>query len=186
LGGDVKLVSCDKLKLIAPTALLPELAERVRVAKPMLLAALADKASAVQGGGGVLYPRRNGATAQHLLAESSSDRAVPTPAAGWCARHREALAYWSAFHAPGEAARLAWGEIENHWHMQHGERVPNWQCAGCREPIGGLESLMLYDGSRAHLDTLDCVLRYGERWRVAATRALVAMGLQAPARENER
>jgi len=41
-GGYVRLVGCDRLKLVAPPALLPELAERVRAAKPMLLAALAD------------------------------------------------------------------------------------------------------------------------------------------------
>jgi hypothetical protein len=39
------------------------------------------------------------------------------------------------------------------------------------------------DGNRVHLDDahgLDCVIRYGERWRGAATRALVAMGLRPP------
>jgi hypothetical protein len=187
-GGDVRLVGCDRLKLVAPTALLPELAQRVRAAKPMLLAALADigqiASAAQEGGGGVLNPRRNGATAQHSTAASSSDRAIPTPAAAWRTRHREALAYWSGFHPAGEAAGLAWGEIENHWHIQHGERVPHWQCAGCREPIGGLEGLMLGDGNRVHLDNLNCVIRHGERWRRAATRALVTMGLQPPAEED--
>jgi hypothetical protein len=110
----------------------------------------------------------------------------PTPAADWRARHREALAYWSAFHPADEAAVLAWGEIENHWHMQLGERVPHWQCAGCHEPIGDIEDLVLADGHRVHFETLNCLLRYGERWRVAATRALVAMGLRAPAPMNER
>ena len=37
-GGEVRLVGRDKLKLVAPAALLPELTERVRAAKPMLLA----------------------------------------------------------------------------------------------------------------------------------------------------
>jgi len=44
-GGDVSLVGCDRLKLVAPAALLPKLAERVRAAKPVLLAALSDTAS---------------------------------------------------------------------------------------------------------------------------------------------
>jgi len=98
-GGDVRLVGCDRLKLVAPKALLPALTDRVRAAKPMLLAALADTASQVsaaqEGGGGVSNPRHNGATAQHLVAESTSDRADPTPAVKWRARNREALAYWS-------------------------------------------------------------------------------------------
>jgi len=53
LGGDVRLVACDRLKLVAPTALLPVLAERVRAAKPVLVAVLADarKAGAAQGMG---------------------------------------------------------------------------------------------------------------------------------------
>jgi hypothetical protein len=104
----------------------------------------------------------------------------------WHARHREALAYWSAFRPPDEAARLAWGELQNRWHWLHGGCLPEWQCAGCGEPIGGVLALELGDGNRAHLDRLDCLLRYGERWRVAATRSLVATGLQAPAQENER
>ena len=184
LGGDVRLVGCDRLKLVAPTALLPELTERVRAAKPMLLAALADigqiASAAQEGRGGVLNPWHNGATVQHSTAASSSDRAIPTPAAAWRARHREALAYWSAFHPSAEAAGLAWGEIENHWHMQQGERVPHWRCAGCREPIGKLEGLTLGDGNRVHLNKLDCLLRFGERWRSEAAAGLQALGLDLP------
>ena len=186
-GGDVRLVGCDRLKLVAPKALLPALTDRVRAAKPMLLAALADTASQVsaaqEGGGGVSNPRHNGATAQHLVAESTSDRADPTPAVKWRARNREALAYWSTFHPADEAARLAWGEIENHWHMQYGERVPHWQCAGCREPIGGVPALHLEDDNRVHLDGahgLDCLLALGKRWRREATASLQALGLDPP------
>ena len=183
LGGDVRLISCDKLRLVAPTALMPELAERVRVAKPMLLAVLGDNTSPAQRDGeGVVYPCRNRATAQRL---SLLDLSLTT-SANWRAQYREALAYWGAFHAPGEAARLAWGEIENHRHMQHGERLPDWQCAGCGEFIGGIEALTLGDGNRAHFVTLDCLLRYGARWRGSATRALVAMGLRAPVPDDER
>lgn len=100
--------------------------------------------------------------------------------ADWLARYCEALVYWGALHPPGKAARLAWGELQNRWHRLHGERVPEWQCAGCDEPIGGLPVLDLGDGNRAHLDRLDCLIRYGERWRGAATRALVSIGLQPP------
>jgi hypothetical protein len=98
----------------------------------------------------------------------------------WRARHREALAHWGALHPADEAARLAWGELQNRWHRLHGEQVPEWQCAGCGEPIGGPPALDLADGNRAHLDRLDCVIRYGERWRGAATRELVAISLQPP------
>jgi hypothetical protein len=182
-GGDVRLVGCDRLKLVVPAALLPELAERVRAAKPMLLAALADTARkvSVAQGGGVLNPWRNGATAQHSTAPSSSDRAVPTPAADWRARHREALTHWSASHAADEAAELAWGEMQDRWHRLHGARVPEWQCAGCGEPIGGLAALDLADGNRVHIDKLDCLLSFGERWRGEAAAGLRALGLEPPA-----
>jgi len=92
----------DTLKLVAPAALLPKLAERVRAVKPLLLAALEEgnrKAGAAQlSGGGVLNPRRAAATVQHLTVKSSSDRAIPTSAVDWPARYHEALARRSAFH----------------------------------------------------------------------------------------
>jgi hypothetical protein len=42
----------------------------------------------------------------------------------------------------------------------------------------------MIDGNRVHLAILDCLIRHGERWRAAATRALIAMGLQPPAGEG--
>jgi hypothetical protein len=116
---------------------------------------------------------------QHSTAASSSDRAIiPTLAADWRARHREALARWGALHPAEEAAGLAWGELLSRWHIQHGERAPDWQCAGCRQPIGGLEGLVLGDGNRVHLG---CSLRFGERWRSDAAAGLRAIGLVPPA-----
>jgi hypothetical protein len=102
----------------------------------------------------------------------------------WRTRYREATAHWGALHPPVEAAGLAWGELLARWHRLHGERTPEWQCAGCGAPIGGLPALDLADGNRAHIDNVNCVIRCGERWRGAATRALTAMGLQAPADED--
>jgi hypothetical protein len=95
--------------------------------------------------------------------------------------------------------RLAWGELQNRWHMTHGKRVPTALCAGCRRPIGELRDreksdisekrapLDLIDGNRVHdAAAHDCLIRYGERWRGAATRALVAMGLSAPAEDYDK
>jgi hypothetical protein len=184
-GGDVRLVGCNRLKLVAPITLLPELAERVRAAKPMLLAVLADNTSTAQRDGeGVSYPPSNRATAQHSPAETSSDRYVSKAAADWLVRHREALAYWRLFHVPSEAARLAWGEMENEWHQLHGEHIPSHVCAGCGELIGGLPVLEVGHGSRVHIGDLDCVIRFGERWRAAATAGLRAIGL-SPAEGSE-
>jgi hypothetical protein len=74
--------------------------------------------------------------------------------------------------------------MANRWHRLCGERFPEWQCAGCREPIGGREALALGDGNRVHLDDvhgLDCLAAYGRRWRDREALALAAMGLQPPA-----
>jgi hypothetical protein len=105
----------------------------------------------------------------------------------WQARHREALSHWGALHSADEAARLAWGELQGRWHRLHGEHLPEWQCAGCGRPIGGFPSLGLADGNRVHLDDAHgfrCIIAYGERWRGAATLALVKLGLKPPAEER--
>jgi hypothetical protein len=72
--------------------------------------------------------------------------------------------------------RFAWGERQNRWHLEHGERVPVDICAGCRRPIAAAEALDLIDGCRVHFGEIDCLIRHGTRWRAAATRALMALG----------
>jgi len=51
-------------------------------------------------------------------------------------------------------------------------------------PIGNAEALGMIDGNRVHLAILDCLIRHGKRWRAAATRGLIAIGLQPPAGEG--
>jgi hypothetical protein len=94
---------------------------------------------------------------------------------------RAAILQYDGTRSRAEAEQLAWGELQNRWHLaHHGERVPRHLCAGCRRPIDEAPALDLIDGCRVH-DAAghDCVIRWGERWRGAATRALVAMGLPA-------
>lgn len=86
----------------------------------------------------------------------------------------------------GDAAWLSWGELECRWHRLYGERIPEWQCAGCREPIGGQEAWVFGDGNRVHLGGsrgLNCVIAHGKHWRGAAGAALMAMGLRPPGEE---
>jgi hypothetical protein len=95
---------------------------------------------------------------------------------------RAAIREFDGHYTRAEAELLAWGEIENRWHLQHGERVPRDLCAGCRKPISNAEALDLIDGARVHLaNSNECLIRHGERWRAVATRALKAMGLRPPA-----
>jgi hypothetical protein len=130
-------------------------------------------------------PRRAEPTVR-LLAEHKP-AVMAALASDWRARWREALVYWSAFHPADEAAQLAWGELQIRWHRLHGEHLPQWQCAGCHKPIGGLAAMMLADGNRAHLrDDLNCLLAFGQRWRSAATNGLRALGLvESPAEERD-
>jgi hypothetical protein len=80
-----------------------------------------------------------------------------------------------------EAERLVWAEMQNRWHVEHGERVPRDICAGCRRSIGSAAALDLIDGCRVHLDDENvCLIRHGKRWRAAATRALAELGLRPP------
>jgi hypothetical protein len=121
-------------------------------------------------------PRRAEPTVR-LLAEHKP-AVMAALAADWRARHREA--HWGALHGTEEAARRAWGELEDRWHRLHGHRTLEWQCAGCGQVIGGLTALTLADGSRVHFDGLDCLLAFGKRWRSEAAAGLQALGIYPP------
>src|SRR2546425_11087474 len=101
-------------------------------------------------------PKRAEPVARLLIQNKPEVVAALAGPSDWHARHLEALSYWTALHPVDEAAWLAWGELQCRWHGLHGERLPEWQCAGCGEPIGGLTALDLGNGNRAHLDRLDC------------------------------
>jgi hypothetical protein len=95
---------------------------------------------------------------------------------------RAAIRQHDGYYTKQEAERLAWGEAVNEWHKRHGEQVPPTGCAGRLKPIGdGEEVLDHADGTRTHLaDGFDCVIKYGDKWRGAAEKALVEMGLVPP------
>jgi len=116
-------------------------------------------------------------------AETASEAAEHRPDPAWWRRHYLVRTInWELFGArPQSRARvIAWGELLNEWHFRHGAQSPQWQCAGCNRPIGGLASVTLGDGNRVHLDRLDCLLRFGQRWRSEATAALRALKLDPP------
>jgi hypothetical protein len=95
---------------------------------------------------------------------------------------RSAIREFDGGYSRAEAESHAWGELQNRRHLEHGERVPPDICAGCRRPIGSAAALDLIDGGRVHHQGNNCCLnRHGERWRAAATRALIALGLRPPA-----
>jgi hypothetical protein len=79
-----------------------------------------------------------------------------------------------------EARKLAWRDVENEWHKLHGQRWPSWQCAGCDAPLSGSQALNFPDGNRVHFEPIDCLIRFGKRWRGDARAALVALGLKPP------
>jgi hypothetical protein len=79
-----------------------------------------------------------------------------------------------------EAEALAYNELLNEWHMLHGRRWPQCQCAGCDEPIADRAALLLGDGNVVHFEDVDCLLSHGERWRRAAIAGLHTVGLDPP------
>jgi hypothetical protein len=83
-----------------------------------------------------------------------------------------------------EAELLAWRDTEWRWHLAHRERVPTEVCAGCGQLIRADEALDLIDGARVHVKGCRCRIAYEQRWRSAATNALIALGLQPPATDG--
>jgi hypothetical protein len=125
-------------------------------------------------------PRRAESVARLMIEHKPEVLAALAEAADWHARHREALAYRRAFHPQSEAKELAWAELVDRWHLQHGERVPTSICAGCRRQIGNIEALPLCDGARVHISNFDCLIQHGRRWRSVAANGLIKLGLEPP------
>jgi len=163
-GGDVKMIAPDCLKVRAPMDLLPDFVRQVRAVKPELIAALSAMASSSE----------------------VADKAVPATDVRWWQRRFTAKTFqWLVGNRDWEGAkRLAWGDLQNEWHVKHGRRWPIWQCAGCGQLIGGLEAIDLPDGNRVHRDPIDCLIIFGKRWRAAASAALIEFGLQSPSDDD--
>jgi hypothetical protein len=149
----------------------------LRRAKEVGLRVHADGGKLVVNG-----PRRLESVARELLRNKSV--VMEALAFEW-RRFYDERAQYDGYNSRQEAESLAWGETVSKWHMTHGERTPRDRCAGCLKPIGdGEEALDHADGTRTHLaDGFDCVIAYGDRWRGAAEKALVAMGLTPPKAE---
>jgi hypothetical protein len=109
---------------------------------------------------------------------------VPTqsPAQQWRHRYAARISHWflRGRRPWQEAEALAYHEVLNEWHMLYGRRWPQSQCAGCDEPIADRATLTLADNNCIHFEDIDCLLRYGERWRGVAVAALQRLGLDPP------
>jgi hypothetical protein len=122
-----------------------------------------------------------------IVEHDGSQAPIAVDAGWWRSEFAERAAHreYDGGHPRAEAELLAWSELQNRWNLAHGERVSRGLCAGCRRPIGTEAMIDLIDSNRAH-DRAghECLIRHGERWRAAATRALIAMGLRPPAGED--
>jgi hypothetical protein len=130
-------------------------------------------------------PKRAEAVVKLLAEHKAEVLAALSPsfvdASWWRERFAAKAVQWFVGDRDWDAAkRLACGDLENEWHYQHGKRWPTWQCAGCDAPISGWQALNLPDGNRVHFEPIDCLIRFGKRWRGAACEALVAFGLEPP------
>jgi len=145
----------------------------------------AEKAEKIRNSG--LLVRKNPTVSAEKAARaelrSGSTGGIDWDTSDWLDLYEEraAIRQYDGRYTRAEAEVLAWGEIENRWHLKHGERVPRDLCAGCRRPIGSADALDLIDGTRVHIAaSQDCLIRHGKRWRANATRALRALGLRPP------
>ena len=130
-------------------------------------------------------PKRAEAVVKLLAEHKAEVLAALSPsivdASWWRERFTAKAVQWTIGDRNWEAAkRLAWGDLENEWHYLHGKRWPSWQCAGCCAPLGGSQALNLPDDNRVHFEPIDCLIRFGKRWRGDASEALVAFGLEPP------
>jgi hypothetical protein len=130
-------------------------------------------------------PKRAEAVVKLLAEHKAEVLAALSPSfveASWWREHFAAKAVqWFVGDRDWEAAkRLAWSDLENEWHELHGRRWPSWQCAGCNAPLGGSQALNLPDGNRVHFEPIDCLIRFGKRWRGDASEALGALGIEPP------
>jgi hypothetical protein len=129
--------------------------------------ARADSAISAVSPAGLLSIGANGAIGTH----GKKENVVPTTER-WGRLYKERVALGGT--------RGAWAEMQCRWHMERGERIPRDICAGCRKAIGAT-ALELIDGCRVYMhDNHACLIAYGERWRMAATRALLELGLIPP------
>ena len=114
---------------------------------------------------------------------SETSAEIERAAQDWRDMYEERAAHrqYDGGYTRAEAEQLAWGEMQNRWHLKHDVGTPRDICAGCRKPIGAAMALDLINGSRVHLDDENaCLVLYGDRWRAAATRGLLALGLRPP------
>jgi hypothetical protein len=130
-------------------------------------------------------PKRSEAVVKLLAEHKAEVLAALSPsfvdASWWRERFTAKAVQWFVGDRDWDAAkRLAWGDLENEWHHQHGKRCSSWQCAGCDAPIGGSQALNLPDGNRVHFEPIDCLVRFGKRWRGDASEALIALELELP------
>jgi hypothetical protein len=123
-----------------------------------------------------------GALVKRLEQGKAEVLAVISPDAHyWDQRFTALTCAWSVGKRDWQTARrLAWGDLQNEWHKNHGRQWPQWQCAGCGKPIGGLDVVNLPDGNRVHFEPIDCMIDFGRRWRGDARRALVGLGIEPP------
>jgi hypothetical protein len=82
-----------------------------------------------------------------------------------------------------DAERLAFGEMILEWHRLLGVPPEPNHCAGCGGELPGEGGFYLCDGAYVHFDGVrgvDCIVKYGKKWRGAAVAALRMLGFDPP------
>lgn len=153
IGATLKVIGGQLVVRAGATAVPSRLLAQLRHDKPLVLSILAD----------------------------ASRADIPPDASAWRGYYEEraGVREYDAGYDRAEAERLAWSDMLLAWHMMCGGRPARSRCAGCDEPVG-TDALVLPDGARVHFVGIDCLTRYGDRWRGRAEQALVHIGLVRP------
>jgi hypothetical protein len=101
------------------------------LAKPSLVADVAEN-------------RGGAAPGEQKHALSASIKSYTPTAEDWrdLYEERAAIREFDGHYSRAEAERLAWGEVENRWHAEHGECLPRGTCAGARRAMGGAKIMI--------------------------------------------
>jgi len=149
-----------------------------------------DAGVVIEAKEGELCWRSSAPPPESLIAEMRDNKPgilkllLPAPLPGddpesWRLWHEATAAKWTLRgHSKAAAQRMSWGEACNLWHGRYGAKASRDSCAGCSKPLVGPTVIVLPDAARVHGQS--CLIEYGKRWQIAATKGLADLGVMPP------
>lgn len=99
----------------------------------------------------------------------------------WIDRYRAEVQRRGA-HPTDVAERRAYEAVLGDWWRERGRRGSPDRCGGCGRALDELDAVMRIEGVPVHIgpNRLDCVVKFGRRWRGEARGALEKAGVRPP------